>query len=140
VPLLYLGGACAMNKAVSQVKWKSYGLSQPKGSLPLGPMVIMVHMASVWVPFTSESKEAVAHYNEIIKELTFALQDCGRKLSIFLNKRKRAMEQERKRNYIEMYIPHMALGMKEVMNLTDKQEDRVVKQLKGMLERSHLET
>jgi DNA topoisomerase-6 subunit B len=139
VPLLYLGGACAMNKAVSCVKWKSYGLSQPKGSLPLGPMVIMVHMTSVWVPFTSESKEAIAHYQEIIKELTFALQDCGRKMSIFLNKRKRAMEQERKRNYIEMYIPHMALGMKEVMGLTDKQEDNVVGQLKGMLERSHLE-
>ena len=27
-----------------------------------GPVTVMVHMASVWVPFTSESKEAIASY------------------------------------------------------------------------------
>ena len=32
-----------------------------------------MHMASVWVPFTSESKEAVAHYPEIIKEMKLAI-------------------------------------------------------------------
>jgi DNA topoisomerase-6 subunit B len=32
----------------------------PEARSPLGPMVIFVHMASVWVPFTSESKEAIA--------------------------------------------------------------------------------
>ena len=28
-------------------------------------MIMVVHMASVWVPFTSESKEAIADYDEI---------------------------------------------------------------------------
>jgi DNA topoisomerase-6 subunit B len=140
VPLLYMGGACAMTKSVMGVKWKSYGLNHPKGGVPQGPIVLMLHIASVWVPFTSESKEAIAHYPEIIKELTFALQDVGRKLSIFLSKRKRAAEQVRKRNYIEMYIPHMALGIAEIMDLDEKQEVRIVDQLTDMLERTHLET
>jgi DNA topoisomerase VI subunit B len=78
-----MAGGCAITKAVQGVNWRSYGLSQPRGSLPLGPVVILVHMASVWVPFTSESKEAIAHYPEIIKEMSFALQECGRRLSVF---------------------------------------------------------
>ncbi len=140
VPLLHMSGGCAVSKAVSGTNWKSYGLSQPKGSLPMGPMVIMVHMASVWVPFTSESKEAIAHYPEIIKEMTFALQEAGRRLSVFVRKRQRAAEQERKKDYILMYIPHLALGLKEILDLSDKQEKMVVNKLSDMLERTHLET
>ncbi len=100
VPLLYMAGACAVSKAAAAMNWKNYGLPQPRGSLPLGPALILVHIASVWVPFTSESKEAIAHYPEIIREITFALQECGRRLSVFLSRRRREAEQERKRNYI----------------------------------------
>ena len=139
VPLLYMAGGCAISKAVTGTKWKNYGLQQPRGALPIGPMVIMVHMASVWVPFTSESKEAVAHYPEIIKEMTFALQECGRRLSVYINKRKRQAEAERKHDYIVKYIPHLALGLKEVLELSDRQESAVVKNLSQMLERSHLD-
>jgi DNA topoisomerase-6 subunit B len=140
VPLLHMGGACAVSKAVSGTNWRSYGLTQPKGSSPMGPMVIMVHMASVWVPFTSESKEAIAHYPEIIKEMTFALQEAGRRLSVFVRKRKRAAEVERKKDYILMYIPHLALGLKDILDLSDKQEKMVINKLSDMLERTHLET
>ncbi len=139
VPLLYMAGACAITKAIVGVNWKSYGLQQPKGSLPIAPMVIMVHIASVWVPFTSESKEAIAHYPEIIREIVFALQECGRRLSIFLNKRRRELEAQRKKSYIELYLPHLALGLKQILNLNDKQEETVVSTLKGMLEKTHLD-
>ena len=53
--------------------WRNYGVAQSRGALPAGPMVIFVHMASVWVPFTSESKEAIADYDEIRKEIKLAL-------------------------------------------------------------------
>jgi DNA topoisomerase-6 subunit B len=140
VPLLYMAGGCAVTKAVTGVKWKTYGLSQPKGSLPLGPMVVMVHMASVWVPFTSESKEAIAHYPEIIREMAFCLQECGRRLSVFLKRRSRQAEMDRKRNYMALYIPHLAKGLRDILDLTDKDEKRVVSNLESMLERTHLET
>ena len=67
--------------------WRAYGLSQSRGGLPSGPVTIMVHMASVWVPFTSESKEAVASYPEIQKEIRLGLQAVGRKLAMFVRKR-----------------------------------------------------
>jgi len=140
VPLLYMGGACAITKAITGVNWKNYGLAQPRGALPVGSVVILVHIASVWVPFTSESKEAIAHYPEIIREITFCVQECGRRLSVHLSRRHRENEVERKRSYIEKYIPHLALGLKDILDLPGKDEDRVVKNLRTMLERSHLET
>jgi len=139
VPLLHQAGACAINRAVLDVNWKSYGLSQPRGSLPLGPLVVLVHMASVWVPFTSESKEAVAHYPEIIKEMVFGLQECGRQLSVFLSRRRREAEALRKRSYIEMYIPHLALGLKQILDLDDRGEKTVTTKLTSMLEKTHLD-
>src|SRR5258705_851480 len=67
-------------------------------------MVIFVHMASVWVPFTSESKEAIADYDEIRKEIKLALQECGRRLGMFLRRRERAKSEFRRRNIFELYI------------------------------------
>ena len=67
-------------------------------------MVIFVHMASVWVPFTSESKEAIAEYDEIRKEITLALRECGRRLGAFLRRRERAYSEQNRRDIFELYI------------------------------------
>ncbi len=104
VPLLYQQSACATFKAVLDTTWRNYGVAQSRGALPAGPMVIFVHMASVWVPFTSESKEAIADYDEIRKEIKLALQECGRRLGVFLRRRERAASEFRRRNIFELYI------------------------------------
>ncbi len=139
VPLLYMSGACAMTDAMASVKWKTYGLQQPRGSLPVGPIVLFLHIASVWVPFTSESKEAIAHYPEILKEMVFALQECGRRLSVHLNKRKRLAEAERKHSYMVKYIPHLAQGLQDILALSDKQKSKTEVDLTDMLERTRLD-
>lgn len=104
VPLLYQQSACATFKAVLSTTWRNYGVTQSRGALPAGPMVIFVHMASVWVPFTSESKEAIADYDEIQKEITLALREAGRRLGIFLRRRERAASEFRRRNIFDLYI------------------------------------
>ena len=104
VPLLYQQSACATFKAALDTSWRNYGVPQSRGALPAGPMVIFVHMASVWVPFTSESKEAIADYDEIRKEIKLALQECGRRLGVFLRRRERAKGEFRRRNIFELYI------------------------------------
>jgi DNA topoisomerase-6 subunit B len=104
VPLLYQQSACSTFKAVLNTTWKNYGVTQSRGALPGGPMVIFVHMASVWVPFTSESKEAIADYDEIQKEITLALRECGRRLGLFVRRRERAASAYRRRNIFELYI------------------------------------
>jgi DNA topoisomerase-6 subunit B len=104
VPLLYQQSACAAYKSVLETGWRNYGVAQSRGALPTGPMVVFVHMASVWVPFTSESKEAIADYDEIRKEMRLALQECGRRLGVFLRRRERAKSEFRRRNIFELYI------------------------------------
>ena len=136
VPLLYQQSACAMTKSVLNTAWRNYALSQSAGALPSGPLVIVIHMASVWVPFTSESKEAVAHYPEIIKEVRLALQECGRRLAVFIRRRRKAAEAQRKKDYIQQYIPHIAIALREMLELTERQETTLVKQLTDVLERS----
>ena len=90
VPLQYQAGGVCGHQGVLEVSWKSYGLQQSRGALPTGPLVVLVHLASVWVPFSSESKEAVADYDEIRKEIKLALQACGRRLGIYVKRKARA--------------------------------------------------
>jgi DNA topoisomerase-6 subunit B len=114
VPLLFQRGACGVTEAIVRTDWRNYLLSQPKGSLPVGPMALLVHIASVWVPFTSESKEAVAHYPEIIKEIQLAAQECGRKLATFIRKRKAADYQAQRRSIFELYIEEVAIAIGKI--------------------------
>jgi DNA topoisomerase-6 subunit B len=135
VPLLYQQGGCCAYQSVVRTNWRNYGLTQPRGALPSGPITIVVHMASVWVPFTSESKEAIAGYPEIEEQIVRALQECGRKLKIFLSKRKKEAEAQRKHDYIETYIPHIGIGLRELLGFSEKEEKKVVNKLTGLLER-----
>jgi DNA topoisomerase-6 subunit B len=114
VPLLFQRGACGITEAIVRTDWRNYLLSQPKGSLPVGPMALLVHIASVWVPFTSESKEAVAHYPEILKEIQLAAQECGRKLATFIRKRKAADYQAQRRSIFELYIEEVAAAIGKI--------------------------
>ena len=136
VPLLYQQAACAITKSALTTSWRNYAVQQSAGALPSGPLIIMVHMASVWVPFTSESKEAVAHYPEIVKQIKLALQECGRKLAMFIRRRRKAAESERKIAYIQKYIPHVAIALREMLDLSERQETAMIKQLTDVLERS----
>ncbi|MBI2580915.1 DNA topoisomerase VI subunit B, partial [Candidatus Woesearchaeota archaeon] len=118
VPLLYQQGACAITEAVTETNWKTYGLEQSGSSIPTGPAVILVHMASVWVPFTSEAKEAVAHYPEIMKDVKLALQECGRKLSIYVNKKHHAQRQLERANLFEAYIPEISDSLSSITGIS----------------------
>ena len=109
VPLQYQPKACAISESVYDTNWKSYELSQPKGSLPIGPLAIVVHLASVWVPFTSEAKEAVAHYDDLLKEMRLAIQECGRKLGSYLRARSKMPTASIKRlSIFQRYIPEVS--------------------------------
>ena len=135
VPLLYQQGGCATSKALLGMNWKSYGLQQSKGGLPVGPVAVVIHMASVWVPFTSESKEAIAHYPEIIKELKLALQECGRELYKYVSKKHRVHDEFKKRSYIEKYIPHVGEALQEMLKFSATDKTKVEAVLKETLEK-----
>ena len=129
VPLQYQQGACSIFKAVIDSNWKGYGLAHPRGGLPMGPMVLIVHFASVWVPFTSESKEAVAHYPEIIKEIKLGIREVGRKLAAHLRRKERARLEARRRSIFELYIGELVHSL---YSLTGSSADRLHRELTHM--------
>lgn len=132
VPLMYQQSACSAFKAVIETNWRNYGLQQPRNSVPVAPLVVMLHMASVWVPFTSESKEAIADYDEIRKEMRLALQECGRKLQTYLNRRKRMARQGERRNAFLRYIGEIS---RACANITSAKADELYAALMKQAER-----
>ena len=115
VPLQYQPKACAISEAIYDTNWRNYELTQPKGSLPIGPLAIVVHLASVWVPFTSEAKEAVAHYDDLLREMKFAVQECGRKLGSHLRAREKALSEQKRLSVFQRYIPEVAAAMGSIL-------------------------
>ncbi|HGJ64039.1 TPA: DNA topoisomerase VI subunit B [bacterium] len=136
VPLLYQQGACAITKSVINTNWKAYGLQQSNGSLPVGPLTILVHMSSVWVPFTSESKEALAHYPEIIKEIKLALQEAGRKLQAYVHKKNRIKNQLERANLFEKYIPEVADSLER---LTGESKEKILAKFDEMVKKEDIQ-
>jgi DNA topoisomerase-6 subunit B len=114
VPLQFQQAACAITQTVMQTNWRSYGLQQSRGGLPRGPVSIMVHIASVWVPFTSESKEAIASYPEIQKEIRLGLQTAGRKLGMYLNRRLRVKQQTDRREIFLRYLKEVSGAVSDI--------------------------
>ena len=121
VPLQFKMRDCAITQTVMKMNWRSYGLSQSRSNLPSGPVRVMVHVASVWVPFTSESKEAIAHYDEIQKEIRLGLQTVGRKLGMFLRRRQQVKKEGERRNVFVRYLGEVAQAVSD-LNGCDKEE------------------
>ncbi|MFO0791894.1 MAG: DNA topoisomerase VI subunit B [Pirellulales bacterium] len=114
VPLQFQQAACAITQTIMQTNWRSYGLQQSRGGLPRGPVTVMVHIASVWVPFTSESKEAIASYPEIQKEIRLGLQTAGRKLGMYLNRRLRVKQQSDRREIFLRYLKEVSGAVSDI--------------------------
>jgi len=132
VPLTYHQSDCAITKAVEETDWRRYGLQQSNESMPKGPLVILVDFVSVWVPFTTEGKQAVASYPDIIKEIKLALQDAGRKMKIFISKRKRSQEFQIRQNLFERYIPEVAIALSK---LSDVPKEKIKTELESLLKK-----
>jgi DNA topoisomerase-6 subunit B len=131
VPLMYQQGACIITGVISAINWRNYGLSQQ--GLPLGPLLLLVHIASTNVPFTSESKDAVAAVPEIEREITLAVQELGRELKQFLNRRDKMRQSEERAQAICSLIPDIAEKVAETLERpvpdTSPIEGRIMKRL-----------
>ena len=115
VPLVYQRGACATTDVVKSIGWRNYGLDQPGGNgLPNGPAVLMLHVASTNVPFTSESKDAVANIPEIEHEIELAIREAARELKAYLKKQRSMAKRREKADVLANILPRMAEKLTDV--------------------------
>ena len=134
VPLLYKKSSCVTTKAIESVDWSRYNISQ-SGGRPQGPLYISVHIVSVWVPFTSEGKEAVANYDPIRKEMKLALQEAGRKLGKYLKRKERKEIQEKKKRQLTSYAKEMGPAIAQLAGEGDPEE--IEDEIQAMVQRDY---
>lgn len=134
MPLLYEQSSCALTKAVQSIKWRRYGLDQPGGGLPSGSAAIVVHICSTWVPYTSEGKEAIASYPEIIEEVKLAIQEGARDLLRYVSHKAKHELAEKKREIFRKYSMELAASIAQI---TSEDRDKLQSKLLKIAEKMY---
>lgn len=129
VPLQFDKAACAITQAAVSVNWRSYGLNQPKNSLPQGPYIIAVSVVSPFIKFKNASKETIDASDELVEEIRRTLIQAGQRLSKHIRRETKEADLEKKRQHIEMFAPILVDG---ACRITKSPKSRRIKALDGL--------
>lgn len=81
-PILIHESKCDIYQLVKErIKWNTYGITETS------PVLFLIHIASVHLPFLSTAKTALILPDEIYREITLALQELGRRYNRRVTKR-----------------------------------------------------
>jgi DNA topoisomerase-6 subunit B len=134
VPLLYQSGSCAITRAISSIMWNQYGFSQPvKDQIPVGPLIVAVHLACTKIPFTSEAKEAIATVPEIMDSLDILLKGVARQIKTMKKKEAHKSQVEEKFALIEQILPQISLKSSKILNLEPPDITRIISKVMGVV-------
>lgn len=135
VPLQFDKASCAITRAIETVNWKSYGLGQPKDSVPLGPYVFAVSVVSPFIKFKNASKETIDSSDELVEEIRRALMQAGQKLSRHIRKEEKEADLERKLSHIEQFGPILVEGLVRIVGASKERKLRAEEGLRKLLGR-----
>ncbi len=135
VPLQFDKSACAITQAIESVNWKSYGLNQPKDSIPMGPYVFAVSVVSPFIKFKNASKETIDASEELVEEIRRTLMQAGQKLSRHIRREHKEADLERKLQHIELFGPVLVDGLVRITKSSEARKKRAEDGLRKLLGR-----
>jgi DNA topoisomerase-6 subunit B len=135
VPLQFDKGGCAIVKAINTVNWRSYGLRQPKNSIPLGPYIVCVSIVSPFIKFKNASKETIDASDELVEEIRRALMQAGQRLSRHIKRENKEAELEEKIQHIERFGPILVETLVRIVGANEKRKDAAEQGLMKLLGR-----
>lgn len=135
VPLQFDKAACAITKAVTSVNWKSYGLNQPRGSLPSGPYILAISVVSPFIKFKNASKETIDASDELVEEIRRTLMQAGQKLSKHIRREEKEADLESKKQLIELYAPILVDGACRIVKAKAGRREKALLGLAKILDR-----
>lgn len=135
VPLQFDKSGCAITWAIESVNWKSYGLAQPKESLPQGPYVFAVSVVSPFIKFKNASKETIDASDELVEEIRRALMQAGQKLSRHIKHEMKEADLERKLAHIEQFGPILVEKLVVLAGANEARKKKAEEGLKKILGR-----
>ena len=118
VPLLFDAGSCVTTQAARSIDWKRYKIDDPDRA----PLVLMINVVSVHVPYTGTGKQSIASVDEIYNEIRLAIMDAARRLQTYLSGKHRRLAQVRRKKTFEKYVPEIARALSI---LTGEPEERI---------------
>ncbi|NPA47221.1 MAG: DNA topoisomerase VI subunit B [Thermococci archaeon] len=127
VPLLFDAGSCVTTLATRSIDWRRYKVDD----LDRTPLVLMVNVISVHVPYTGTGKQSIANLEEIYNEIRLAIMDAARRLQTYLSGKHRKQYQAKRRKTFEKYVPEVARALSI---LTGEPEDVVRNYFLGFIE------
>lgn len=139
VPLQFDKSGCAITWAIESVNWKAYGLSQPKGSLPLGPYIFAISVVSPFIKFKNASKETIDASEELVEEIRRAAIQAGQKLSRHIKKEFKEADLERKLAHIEQFGPILVEKLATITGAPESRKKKAEEGLKKILGRDSKE-
>jgi DNA topoisomerase-6 subunit B len=135
VPLQFDKASCAIVKAITSVNWRSYGLKQPRASLPLGPYIVAVSVVSPFIKFKNASKETIDASDELVEELRRSLMQTGQRLSRYLSREHKADELEQRVQHIEQFGPILVETLARILQAPPERKALATAGLAKLLER-----
>ena len=136
-PKLRDSADCAITKAVESVNWKNYKLDTFDNNLPKGPIKLIVNVSGPYVHlmFKSQSKNALADDEELIKEIKYCLEAIGRRLRAYLNKKATIRKKEKRASVIEKYVPEFVQSLYNIISLGDSEfpQEVSVKEMEDLM-------
>ena len=135
VPLQFDKSACAITQGIETVNWKSYGLNQPKDSVPLGSYVFAVSVVSPFIKFKNASKETIDASDELVEEIRRTLMQAGQKLSRHIRREHKEADLERKLQHIEQFGPILVEGLVAITGSSESRKKKAEEGLKKLLGR-----
>jgi DNA topoisomerase-6 subunit B len=135
VPLQFDKASCAIVKALTTVNWRSYGIRQPKDSLPLGPFIVAVSLVSPFIKFKNASKETIDASDELVEEIRRAIMQAGQRLSRYLKRENKADELEQRVQHIEQFGPILIETLARILNAPDARKERAKEGLAKILQK-----
>jgi DNA topoisomerase VI B subunit len=99
---------CALWQGVQGVNWKNYKVTDTfDNGIPKGNYVIYINCSGPYthLMFKSQSKNALAEDEVLIKEVKYCLEAIGRKLRKYMNKKETREKRSKRSKEIEKNIP-----------------------------------
>ncbi|MCD6372976.1 MAG: DNA topoisomerase VI subunit B [Thermococcus sp.] len=120
VPLLFDAGSCVTTLAARSIDWKRYRVDDPERT----PLVLMINVISVHVPYTGTGKQSIANDDDIYNEIRLAIMDAARRLQTYLSGKHRRLSQVKRKKTFQKYVPEIARALHILVGVP---EDEVAK-------------
>ena len=133
VPLLFDAGSCVTTAAARSIDWRRYKVDD----IERAPLVLIINVISVHVPYTSTGKQSIASDEEILNEIRLAIMDAARRLQAYLSGKHRRLYQVKRRRTFEKYLPEIARSLSV---LTGEPEDAIESYFRRLVEERFSET